>query len=472
MQAALIFPHQLYKDHPALPGSDKIFLIEDELYFSQYAFHSRKIELHQQSMKAYAAEVAAAGRQVEWLKASDNRSRLDNLFLYLRQQSYTRVVYADTTDYLLERRIDRYSRKHGVEAVKRSTPNFICDTGYLGEYFTGKKRYFMATFYEEQRKRTGWLMNGAEPAGGRWSFDTENRRKMPRNTPLPAMPAHTHAYPVTHAEAEWQLDCFLKERFANFGVYQDAIVKKEHFLFHSVISSSLNIGLLDPREVLDKSVSYAKHHQVPLNSVEGFLRQVLGWREYIRAVYLREGVKQRTTNHMGFTRRIPASFYTATTGIDPVDTVIRKVQDTAYAHHIERLMVLGNFMLLCEFHPDDVYRWFMELFIDAYDWVMVPNVYGMSQFADGGLMSTKPYVSSSNYILKMSDFKKGPWCEVWDALFWRFMHVHRPMLRGNPRLSMLLTTYDKMPLAKRRDMMKTAESFLEGLDSGHQTVLL
>lgn len=163
-----------------------------------------------------------------------------------------------------------------------------------------------------------------------------------------------------------------------------------------------------------------------MNSLEGFVRQVLGWREFIRGIYHVVGSKQRTTNYWGFTRKIPQSFYDGTTGIVPLDNVIQKLVKTGYSHHIERLMVLSNFMLLCEFDPDEVYRWFMEMYIDAYDWVMVPNVYGMGQFADGGLMCTKPYISGSNYVLKMSDYKKdGKWTEIWDGLFWRFMHVHR-----------------------------------------------
>ena len=162
-----------------------------------------------------------------------------------------------------------------------------------------------------------------------------------------------------------------------------------------------------------------------MNSCEGLIRQIIGWREFIRGVYVCKGVEERTKNFWNFTRPIPNSFYDGTTGIQPLDDTINKINLTGYANHIERLMIIGNFMLLCEFHPDHVYRWFMELFIDSYDWVMVPNVYGMSQFADGGLMSTKPYISSSNYILKMSNYKKGDWCETWDALFWNFMNNQR-----------------------------------------------
>jgi deoxyribodipyrimidine photolyase-related protein len=209
-------------------------------------------------------------------------------------------------------------------------------------------------------------------------------------------------------------------------------------------------------------VSAAKN--IPLNSLEGFIRQIVGWREFIRLVYEREGTKQRTTNYWKFKRKIPTSFWTGDTGIAPIDSTIKKVLKTGYAHHIERLMVLGNFMLLCEFDPDEVHKWFMEMFIDAYDWVMVPNVYGMTQFADGGLMTTKPYISGSNYLMKMSDYEKGSWQPIWDGLFWRFMHVHRRFFLQNPRIGMLVKTFDKMPEEKINAHLQIANNYLESLD--------
>jgi deoxyribodipyrimidine photolyase-related protein len=197
--------------------------------------------------------------------------------------------------------------------------------------------------------------------------------------------------------------------------------------------------------------------------LEGFVRQIIGWREFIRAVYEQVGTIERTKNYWGFTRKIPASFYTGTTGIEPIDNSIKKVLKHGYAHHIERLMVLGNFMLLCEFDPDEVYRWFMEMFIDAYDWVMVPNVYGMSQFADGGLMATKPYISGSNYLMKMGDYKKGDWQPIWDGLFWHFMDKQRSFFLQNPRLGMLVRTFDKMAPEKRVQHLLTAQKYLDSL---------
>ena len=271
-------------------------------------------------------------------------------------------------------------------------------------------------------------------------------------------------YPTDHAGASLWLDEFLETRFEKFGSYEDAMVGSEHYLHHSVLTPMLNIGLLSPQQIIDRALQVGGNKNIPLNSLEGFIRQIMGWREFIRIVYEREGRHQRTQNFWGFERKIPKSFWLGTTGILPVDNVIQKLLQTGYSHHIERLMVMGNFMLLCEFHPDEVYRWFMEMYVDAYDWVMVPNVYGMSQFADGGLMTSKPYISGSNYLLKMSDYPKGAWTEIWDGLFWRFMHVHRDFFLKNPRMGMLVKMFDKMPEEKRNKHIAVAENFLKQLN--------
>jgi deoxyribodipyrimidine photolyase-related protein len=328
-----------------------------------------------------------------------------------------------------------------------------------------------------------------KPIGGKWTYDDENRLKYPKDGIPPKIQtikenqfckeAKSYTdnyfsgnygilnqgliYPTTHAESKEWLSVFLNNRFAQFGDYEDAIVSKELILHHSVLTPMLNVGLLTPQFILEETLKHASKHSIPLNSLEGFIRQIIGWREFIRAVYELKGTEERTKNYWGFKRKIPASFWNGTTGIEPIDITIKKVLETGYCHHIERLMVLGNFMLLCEFDPDEVYRWFMELFIDAYDWVMVPNVYGMSQFADGGLMSTKPYISGSNYLMKMSDYKKGPWQPVWDGLFWRFMHVHRDFFLQNPRLGMLVRTFDKTDPIKQKMHLDNAEDFLKSL---------
>lgn len=331
------------------------------------------------------------------------------------------------------------------------------------------------------------LEENQKPTGGKWTFDAENRLKYPSGKEIPktiSLPenvfdieakeyteknySHNYGtvsfkYPTTYDEALCWFDDFLEHRFKEFGTYEDAIVAEEVLLNHSLLSPLLNTGLLLPSDVIERMIVYAHEMGIPFNSLEGFVRQILGWREFIRMVYEFKGREQRTRNFWGFTIKIPVPFWDGTTGIDPVDVTIRKVLKTGYCHHIERLMVLGNFMLLCEFDPDEVYHWFMELFIDAYDWVMVPNVYGMSLFADGGLMSTKPYISSSNYLMKMSNYKKGEWQIVWDGLFWRFIHNHRDFFMKNPRTAMLVKTFNKMDVKKQREHLNRAERFLDSL---------
>ena len=271
-------------------------------------------------------------------------------------------------------------------------------------------------------------------------------------------------YPTDHNSSKIWFKDFLANRFKEFGPYEDSIVENESFLNHSLLSPLINTGLLDIKYVLNETIKTYKEKNIPINSCEGFIRQIIGWREFIRGVYVAKGSYERKKNFWQFNRKIPQSFYDGSTGIYPLDQTIKKILKTGYAHHIERLMIIGNFMLLCEFDPDEVYRWFMELFIDSYDWVMVPNVYGMSQFSDGGLMSTKPYISGSSYILKMSNYKKGDWTITWDALFWNFIDKKRSFFEKNPRMRMLINNYDKMKSDKKAFLINTAENYLSSLE--------
>jgi len=488
-EVTLLFPHQLFQDHPAVQKDRTVYLVEEWLFFRQYPFHKQKMVLHRASMKKYAAHLATKKIRIQYIEATDTLCDVRKLIQHLSAQGITAIHYADVTDNWLQRRIAASCTKHAVAMTVYDSPNFLNTPRTLHTYFDKKKTYFQTAFYIEQRKQRGILTEALDqPTGGKWTFDADNRQRYPKNQQAPAIQfepedtriaeakkyisqhfCHNYGavqqfiYPTDHAAAEKWLKDFLVNRFAHFGEYEDAIVSGQHFLHHAVLTPMLNIGLLSPQQIIDAALQHAAKNDIPLNSLEGFIRQIMGWREFIRMVYEREGSKQRTANYWGFDRKIPGSFWNGTTGILPIDNVIRKVLATGYSHHIERLMVMGNFMLLCEFDPDEVYRWFMEMYVDAYDWVMVPNVYGMTQFADGGLMTTKPYISGSNYLLKMSDYKKGPWCTVWDGLFWRFMHVHRDFFLRNPRLGMLVKTFDKMPADKQQQHIAAAEKFLDSL---------
>lgn len=491
MQAAIIFPHQLFEQHPALRGAAAVFLVEDPLLFSHYRFHRSKLILHRASMAVYADGLRRSGHKVHLVEA-DSLPGGRGLGEILRQHSVTRVHCVDPCDDWMQQRLQATLEAAGIALELLNDPHFLTPPVSFDRLNATGKKWFFTDFYIDQRKRLGVLLDDAgKPLGGKWSFDPENRKKLPRDVRVPAEwksssgnlamecsavqsasawavraypdspgDASDFNYPVSRAQALTALQKFLDERLADFGLYEDAMHTDHVVLFHSVLTPPLNIGLLSPEEIV--SAALERRNDVPLNSLEGFVRQVIGWREYIRGVYLHHGRRQRCRNYWGYERRLPASFYDGTTGIEPVDLVIRRVLKHAWCHHIERLMILGNFMLLCELHPDDVYRWFMELFIDAYDWVMVPNVYGMSQYADGGLITTKPYISGSAYVLKMSNFGRGPWCEIWDALYWRFVDRHREFFAGNPRMSMMARQCERLG-AKLTQHHRVAEKFLERL---------
>jgi deoxyribodipyrimidine photolyase-related protein len=483
--ATLIFPHQLFKDHPALSKEREVFLVEDPLFFTgssfSLRFHKKKLMLHRASMKAYEKRLGSQGYLVQYIDFETD------LFWTLDRKKIRVIWFADPVDRALQSRLAEEAGKGKVDLHRHPTPAFLTPEDWLLGFFKESRHFSMTHFYIAQRKRLNVLLDGDKPRGEKWSFDPENRKRVPKGLPVPRPPAckpnlftkeaktyvenHFPAnpgttekffYPVTHENSEQWLEHFLKEKLQNFGDYEDAILKDEPFLFHSVLTPMLNIGLLTPDQILKKALDVGEKNKMPLNSLEGFVRQVIGWREFMRAVYLMKGKEERTTNYFHHQRKLPKSFYAGTTGLDPVDTVIGRVLQHAYVHHIERLMILGNIMVLCEIDPDEVYRWFMELFIDAYDWVMVPNVYGMSQYADGGLIMTKPYISSSNYIRKMSDFRDGPWCEIWDGLYWRFIRKHRDLFSKNPRMKVMVNQLDRMGKERLKHHLLVAEKFFEG----------
>lgn len=488
----IIFPNQLFANHPGLKRKpNKVILIEDSLFFGDKRypakFHKQKLWLHRATMKRYEATLVNKGFHTSYIDyASD--SSLDDLLK--RVADSDNWLTLQPVDFVLQKRLERAASVNGAELSFLDNPGFLTLPEQNAEYRLGKKRWFMADYYKWQRQRMNVLVEDGEPVGGKWSFDGDNRKKVPKKL-LPSVPdlesvkrdefdreatdyvQHRFAsnpgsldslfYPTSHQAAKKWLKQFLESKFELFGDYEDAILEGESWLWHSVLTPSLNIGLLTPKEILDATLKFASEGNVPMNSLEGFVRQVIGWREFMRATYEDLGVQMRTTNHWQHTRAIPNSFYDGSTGIKPIDDTISRILQTGYCHHIERLMVLGGFMFLCEFEPDEIYRWFMEMFVDSYDWVMVPNVYAMSQNADGGLITTKPYFSGSSYVRKMSHYKTEPWCEIWDGLYWRWIWNHSDELSKNPRWAMMCSTARKMEVTKRESHLQRAEDFLASL---------
>ncbi|MEM6471857.1 MAG: cryptochrome/photolyase family protein [Planctomycetota bacterium] len=500
----LVFPHQLFAKHPGLQQRkgdevpERIILIEDSLFFGDAhhpaKFHKQKLWLHRSTMKRYGEMLSKKGHDVKYVKFDSEKSLTEQLEKNVPKSKRKThdLAAADPVDFLLEKRLKRAAKSLGMDLRLLPTPGFLNTRQENAEYRKGKKRWFMADFYKWQRTRFDILMDGDEPVGGQWSFDESNRKKVPKKL-LGSIPKlefpqkrneietgavesvendfadnpgklDTLLYPTDHVSAKKWLKCFLSQRFGLFGDYEDAIVEGQSWLWHSVLTPMMNTGLLTPKEVIKATTDFIDDHDVPLNSAEGFIRQVIGWREFMRATYEDLGVKMRTTNHWKHHRAMPQCFYDGSSGIEPVDDAIQRALETGYCHHIERLMVLGGFFFLCEIDPDDIYRWFMEMFVDSYDWVMVPNAYAMSQNADGGLITTKPYFSGSSYVKKMSNHKSGPWCDVWDGLYWRWIWNHHDELARNPRWAMMCSMAKKMETRKRNQHIKNAEEFLRRLD--------
>jgi deoxyribodipyrimidine photolyase-related protein len=486
--AALVFPNQLFEHNPAVIKTNLVYLVEESLFFKQYSFHKQKLVFQRASLKFYQDYLQKKKKQVVYVESNSEISDIRKLVPHLKKKGIDEIHFTEVVDDWLEKRIITSAELSGLKIQQFKSPMFLNSKDDLTEFFKGRKRYSQTDFYIHQRKKLNILIDDDKtPVGGKWTYDSDNRLKYPSNKKppkvnFPAINKYSREafayveknfpnnygvineqfnYPITFEESKKWFQQFLETRFEEFGAYEDAIVANEIILNHSLLTPMLNVGLLTPDHILKTTLAFAEKKKIPLNSLEGFIRQIIGWREFIRAVYELKGIEQRTKNYWNFKRKIPASFWSGETGIEPLDITIKKVLETGYCHHIERLMVIGNFMILCEFNPDEVYRWFMELFIDAYDWVMVPNVYGMSQFADGGLMSTKPYISGSNYLMKMSDYKKGDWQLIWDGLFWRFMDKHRKFFLSNPRLGMLIRTFDKMSEERKNTLLFSAENYLK-----------
>lgn len=481
---AVIFPHQLDWPLNAIPPSTPLFLLEHPLYFPQTPVHRQRLMLMRAAMRRWHDDAQHRGFQVTYVESS--QAGLRKLAAHWQGLGFEEVVAVDPSDDWLTRRFVTHGEAHKLSLHWLPNPHFLTTTGDWEVFSQSKKKLFFTEFYIQQRKRHRVLIDDSgKPEQGKWSFDAENRKRLPKGISLPTPPPveedgyHQEAreyvrrhfpaalgsdlpllYPSSREGAWRWYQSFLETSLPFFGDYEDAIARDQSHLFHSVLTPMLNLGLLSPAQVLEAAI--AQKDRVPFNALEGFVRQILGWREFVHQVYRSHGRAQRTANFFDHQRSIPSSFYDANTGIEPVDQTLRKVLRSGYCHHIERLMILGNFMLLCEFHPNEVYRWFMEFFVDAYDWVMVPNIYGMSQHADGGMITTKPYISGSAYVLRMSDYRQGPWCEVWDALYWRFIAKHREFYANNPRCSVMTHQLDK--LGPRLDQhLQTAETFLSQL---------
>jgi len=470
-------------------GCSEVFMAEDYELCTYEKHHKLKILMFLASMREKRDELIKSGYKVDYFDIEHSlfkKSYLTKLQTVIEKKSIQQVVLFEVEDKPFENKLLNFLEGIDVHLEVLPSPMFKLARHEFSDFKGHKNTLRMGSFYKDMRKQFDVLLDeNNDPIGGRWSFDEDNRKKIPVGTLIPKKfvgkgssycapisksiqkhfqdhPGETnHVWmPLTRSDALAQLDNFLTTKFENFGVYEDAILQSDTFLFHSAISPALNMGLITPDDVLNKSIEFAKNENIPINSLEGFVRQILGWREFMRGIYREFGEKQIESNFFGFQGELNSSWYDGRTGIPPLDDAILFAQKYGYTHHINRLMVISNMMTLAEIHPKNIYRWFMELFVDSSEWVMTPNVFGMGTFADGGIFATKPYICGSNYFLKMSDYRKGEWCDVVDGLYWRFVDRYFGTLRNNPRLSFMKRTLERMNEQRKSKIFAAAENFI------------
>ena len=464
------------------------FMAEDFELCTYEKHHKHKIIFFLSSMRKYAAELKAKKFNIKYIQLNKKNRKLtyeDKVKDFIKNKKISEIKMFQIEDRFFERRILQFCKKNKISIQFLESPMFLNTRNSFKEYLSNIKKPFMGTYYKHQRIEKNILMEGDKPIGGKWSFDEENRKKIPENLYLPSLPnfieddfikdvkkivddmfsdhpGKTNNYWLGNSrkDALKALDLFIKNKINNFGDYEDAVKKQSPFLFHSVLSPYLNLGLITPKEIIKKIIDASKAKKIPINSLEGFIRQVIGWREFMRGIYQNYADQLENTNFFNHERKLTDDWYNGTTGIDPIDDAIKDVNKYGYTHHIIRLMHLSNVMTLSQLNPKEIYKWFMEMFIDSSDWVMAPNVFGMGTFSDGGIFSTKPYICGSNYIIKMSNYKKGSWSDIVDGLYWNFIHNNKEVLSKNPRMGMVMISYRKLKEERKDYLLNIANEFI------------
>lgn len=500
----LILGDQLTPDIAALRQADKardrVVMAEVAAETGYVGHHPQKIVLFLAAMRKFAARLRADGWQVDYTRLDDPDTTGSIVGELLR-----RAEDVGTTE-VVATRPGEWRLMHALEDAPLQVrlledDRFLASHRDFDDWAEGRKELRMEHFYRVMRRKTGLLMDGDQPAGGKWNYDHDNRKPAPDDlfAPVPLWfdPDETVSdvldlvearfddhfgalrpfrYATDPAQAEAVLDHFIAEALPGFGDYQDAMLAGNRFLYHALVSAYLNIGLLDPLQVCRRAEAAWQAGTAPLNAVEGFVRQIIGWREYVRGIYFREGPEYATRNVLDHQRALPGLYWGADTDMACLRHAVAQTHDDAYAHHIQRLMVTGNFALLAGIDPGAVHEWYLAVYIDAIEWVEAPNTVGMSQFADGGVVASKPYVSSGNYIHKMSDYcggcaykvtrKTGVGACPFNLLYWHFLDRHRDRFRGNPRMGQMYATWGRMAEDKRQTILSEAEAFLARMEAG------
>ncbi|WP_300548415.1 cryptochrome/photolyase family protein [Roseovarius sp.] len=500
----LVLGDQLSHDLSALAKADRssdIVVMAEVMDEARYVpHHPKKIALVLSAMRHFAQTLRAGGWQVEYTRLDDpdaGKSIVQELLRRAEAHGATEVLATAPGEWRLIKALEEAPLKVTLLPDDR----FLSSPEEFSTWAEGRKELRMEYFYREMRRKTGYLMEGGKPAGGKWNYDHDNRKParpdMLRPAPMQFTPdaiteevldlvearfgdnfgrLRPFRYAVTTAQAKRALDHFSQHLLPGFGDYQDAMLTNDKFLYHSVLSPYLNIGLLNPVDICDRIIEEWQAGRVPINAAEGYIRQVIGWREYVRGLYFHEGPEYTARNHLGHDRDLPPAYWGGKTGMNCLAHAVDQTRQEGYAHHIQRLMVTGNFALLAGVDPAQVHGWYLAVYVDAFEWVEAPNTIGMSQFADGGIIASKPYVSSGNYINKMSDYcagcaysvkeKTGENACPFNLLYWGFLHRHRDRFAQNPRMGPIFRTWDKMEDTRKADILSGAARILGDLDAG------
>ena len=478
-----LFPIQLQN----IEEDETVFMCEDSGLCTYEKHHKSKIALFFNAMRSFRDSLEAANIDCIYYDFNNKfeDSYIKKLSSEIKDNKFSCIRFFEIEDKPFENEVMQMISDLDIKCEVLNTPMFL-DSRESFKNFVGDKKFLLqANYYKKARKEMDILIENQKPVGGKWSFDDENRKKLPKGYIIPKLPVikersdsdeisnfintefNNHPgninniFPYTTEQALDWLDTFFEERFKDFGPYEDAIFMGEHFQLHSALSSSMNLGIITPQQIITKAKDYADANDIPLNSLEGFVRQIIGWREFIRGIYQNFSEKMIDANYWKHNRKLSEAWYTGDTGIAPLDDAIKGALEFGYTHHINRLMVLASIMNMSRIHPSEIYKWFMEMFVDSSEWVMVPNVFGMGTFADGGIFATKPYISGSSYILRMSNFKKGDWCEIVDGLYWKFIEDNKEFFAKNPRLSLMIRALDKLDQERKLRIFKAAETFIE-----------
>ena len=497
----LNYQHSWYHSNSA----DTLYVCMEMRQETDYVgHHIQKILAFFASMRNFVHFLEEEGHEVTYLRLDDDRntqSLTDNLEWLIAEYGIQRFEYQEPDEYRLHRQLETFCTHLSLPTQSYGTEHFLSEKEEFQGFYEGKKQYVMEHFYRYMRKKYDLLMDGENPIGEQWNFDGENRKKLPRSHVCPAPLLFSRSlgeiytmveeagisyigevdpsdfiWPVSREESLRLLSFFLESCLENFGSYQDAMSEENWSIYHARISFSLNTKMLSPLEVVKAAITFweERKEQISLAQIEGFVRQIIGWREYMRGIYWAHMPEYAKKNYFEHHRKLPDFFWTGETHMNCLKQAIRQSLQYSYAHHIQRLMVTGNFALLAGIAPDEVDRWYLGIYIDAIEWVEITNTRGMSQYADGGIVGTKPYVSSANYIHKMSDYckgcvydrkkKTGEGACPFNSLYWNFYDTHREKLASNPRIGMMYRAWEKMGTEDKAEIIKQANIYLDRIE--------